>query len=298
MSSVKENEKELNMDTTVSKEQTKDKKEKKKRILRRLLGWLIFLLWTAWFWVPVTETIELDLDKVQSGSVQMVLITDLHSCYYGKDQQNLIKRIEKANPDMILFGGDIFDDKLKDDNAKLVFEQLVKKYPCYYVTGNHEFWSERVDEFKEYLRGIGVHVLAGDCETIQVGENWVDICGVDDPTEMSNKHWMEQMRSAYEKTDDSHLKVLISHRPECVEDYAKFDFDLVVAGHAHAGQFMVPFINKGLYVPNQGPFAEYVNGKYELSNGSILVISRGLARESTPLPRYFNHPEIVVIKVD
>ena len=60
---------------------------------------------------------------------------------------------------------------------------------------------------------------------------------------------------------------------------------------------MVPFINKGVYVPNQGILAEYVNGKYELNNGSVLVVSRGLARESTPLPRYFNHPEIVVIEV-
>ena len=76
---------------------------------------------------------------------------------------------------------------------------------------------------------------------------------------------------------------------------AQDDFDLILAGHAHAGQFRVPFVNRGLIAPNQGFLAKYVNGTYELSNGSIMEVSRGLARESTPLPRYFNHPEIVVI---
>jgi predicted MPP superfamily phosphohydrolase len=43
--------------------------------------------------------------------------------------------------------------------------------------------------------------------------------------------------------------------------------------------------------------AKYVNGTYELSNGSIMEVSRGLARETTPLPRFFNHPEVVLLKL-
>ena len=78
-------------------------------------------------------------------------------------------------------------------------------------------------------------------------------------------------------------------------EYAKYDFDLIMAGHAHAGQIRIPIINKGVFAPNQGYMAEYISGTYELSNGSTMVVSRGLARESTPAPRYFNHPEIVVI---
>ena len=43
--------------------------------------------------------------------------------------------------------------------------------------------------------------------------------------------------------------------------------------------------------------AEYVNGTYTLSNGSIMEVSRGLARESTIAPRFFNHPEVVIIEL-
>ena len=125
----------------------------------------------------------------------------------------------------------------------------------------------------------------------------IDICGVDDPTYMSDSAWKEQIDRAYSETDPSHVKILLSHRPERVPVYEEYDFDLILTGHAHAGQFRIPFINRGILAPDQGFMASYVNGKYELINGSVMVVSRGLARESTPLPRYFNHPELVIINI-
>ena len=227
--------------------------------------------------------------------MRVVLVTDLHSCFYGRGQHTLISMIDKEKPDIILLGGDIFDDKLSDDNAKLLLEDLVTKYPCYYVSGNHEYWSERVDEMKEYLEGIGVSVIEGECETVEINGAVMDICGVDDPTRLYRSTWIAQLENAYEQTEEDHIRILVTHRPEEVSEYEKYDYDLIVAGHAHAGQFRIPFINKGVFAPNQGYMAEYISGRYELSNGSIMVVSRGLARESTPAPRYFNHPEIVVI---
>lgn len=260
---------------------------------------LLFLIgWTLWFWVPVTERIDLDILKDSGTGVRIVLITDLHSCYYGKYQNWLIKRIDKEKPDLILLAGDIFDDKLDDKNTKILMEYLVEKYPCYYVTGNHEYWSRRADEMKEYMSSIGVHVLAGDCEKVTVNGSTLDICGVDDPDDLTEAEWTQQIDTAYAKTDESHVRILVSHRPEKVDVYEKYNFDLIVAGHAHAGQIRIPFLNRGVYAPDQGFMAEYVNGTYTLSNGSIMEVSRGLGRECTLAPRYFNHPEIVVIDLE
>ena len=269
----------------------------KKHKVRVIVYGIIFFLIIAslWSWVPVTERFSLDLVPGECTPVRIVLITDLHSCRYGNEQRSIIRRVERENPDIILLGGDIFDDKLSDENAKYFVEAMAEEYPCFYVTGNHEYWSERVPEIKEYLRDIGVTVLAGDCSSITVNEVTLDICGVDDPTRMTSTGWREQLDAAYEASDDTHVRILLSHRPEVTDVYEQYDFDLICAGHAHAGQFRIPFINRGLYAPNQGTMAEYVSGLYELSNGSIMEVSRGLARESTPAPRFFNHPEVVVI---
>ena len=270
-----------------------NKKKRKRIVFPAVL--ILFVLWTVWSWHPVTERFTLDLPEEINEGVRIVLITDLHSCFYGVGQNRLVSMIDKEKPDIVILGGDIFDDKLDDDNAKILLENLVEKYPCYYVTGNHEYWSGRVPEMKAYLDSIGVCVLEGECETIDINGNPVDVCGIDDPTPLYRSDWEEQLRAAYDATSEDHIRLLVTHRPEEVVEYAKYDFDLIMAGHAHAGQFRIPFVNRGLFAPNQGYMAEYVSGTYELSNGSTMVVSRGLARESTPAPRYFNHPEIVVI---
>ena len=70
----------------------------------------------------VTERIELELLKDSGTGVRIALITDLRSflLYYGKNQNWLIRRIDKEHPDIILIAGDIFDDILKDKNTKLL----------------------------------------------------------------------------------------------------------------------------------------------------------------------------------
>ena len=271
------------------------KKKRKPSVVVILLA-LFMLCWLI-SWIPVTEHITLDLLPAEGSGIRIALITDLHSCWYGPGQKWLLQRVDREAPDLVLLGGDFFDDVLKEDNARITAEALAGKYRCYYVTGNHEFWSGRVPEIKTYLEGLGVTVLDGKCDTVTIGDHTIDICGIDDPTDIGIGRWREQMQQAYDGTDPSHLRLLLTHRPEMVNEYVKYDYDLIMAGHAHAGQIRIPFLNKGLYAPDQGMLAEYVNGTYRLSNGSILEVSRGLARESTPGPRFFNHPELVVIDI-
>ena len=269
-------------------------KNRKSRIIFFSVLGIFAVLWLI-SWIPVTEHISFKKPSGDGNSVRLALITDLHSCYYGKNQNGLIKRIEKENPDLVLLGGDIFDDKLKDKNAEIATKRLAEKYPCYYVTGNHEYWSGRVPEIKDYLNSVGVKVLNGNCETVTVNGVTFDLCGIDDPTQLTGTVWREQIESARKACKDSHIKILLTHRPEPVYVYSQYHFDYIFSGHAHAGQIRIPFLKKGLYAPNQGFLAEYISGAYALSDGSTMVVSRGLARESTPAPRFFNHPEVVII---
>ncbi len=271
----------------------KEKKKKRFPILRTIVSLIIIVI--IWFEVPVTEEIVIGEAEDGSEPARFALVTDLHSCFYGKNQKGLLKMIEKGNVDAVLLSGDILDNKFKNDNAKIFLEQIAVKYPCYYVTGNHEIWSGEEKEFKEYLTGIGVTVLEGNYVTTQINGKTYEICGVDDPTYMSEEEWRAQLESASSGSDN--YKILLSHRPERVDYYDDYDFDLVVSGHAHGGQWINPFTGLGTLAPDQGYWPKYVDGLYTLSNGTNMVVSRGLCRERMPYPRFFNHPEIVVIEV-
>ncbi len=270
----------------------------KKKILKLLaVIAIVMIAATIWYEVPVTEHITISGEGKIGSPVRFALITDLHSCYYGKDQSQLIKMIDKAKPDAILMSGDIFDDRLGQKNARIFIEGVADRYPCFYVAGNHEFWSKKEDEMKEFLASKGVTVLEGNARNISINGNSLDICGVDDPTYMTEPEWEERLDGADKESDPGNYRILLSHRPEKVEAYKKYDFDLILCGHAHGGQWRIPFTKRGVAAPNQGLLPAYVDGLYDLDNGSEMIVSRGLARERMPYPRFFNHPEVVIIDI-
>ena len=90
--------------------------------------------------------------------------------------------------------------------------------------------------------------------------------------------------------------MLLTHRPELIDKYNEYNFDLILSGHAHGGQWRIPFILNGLIAPNQGLLPKYTGGLYKFGNNNMIV-SRGLARESTIIPRLFNRPELVIIDI-
>jgi predicted MPP superfamily phosphohydrolase len=272
------------------------KKISKKKIIFIVI--IIFLAATAWFEHPVTEHVKVSGNGKINSPFRIALITDLHSCYYGKNQSQLIKMIDKENVDVILLAGDIFDDRLSETNAKLLIEGICERYPCFYVTGNHEFWGGRQDEIKEYLAYNNVMPEDGTYSLLDIGGSTIVIAGVDDPTYMTMEEWTQQFDNTFCVEYKDNYKILMSHRPEMCDVYANYDYDLVVCGHAHGGQWRIPFTGYGVASPNQGLFPKYVDGLYKLANGADMIVSRGLCRERMPYPRFFNHPELVIIDVE
>lgn len=230
--------------------------------------------------------------------IRLALITDLHSCKYGTEQNTLLRAVEAQQPDIVLLGGDIFDDEHSYENAEITLQYLGERYPCYYVTGNHEYWSRDITTILDIVNACGITVLEGECDTIQINGQTINICGVDDPDAVSYtknaKGMIEQLNAVQEQADKDTCTILLSHRPEWIETYEHYTFDLILTGHAHGGQWRIPGILNGLYAPDQGLFPGYAGGAYPVGQGTMIV-SRGLARETTPAPRIFNRPELVII---
>lgn len=235
-----------------------------------------------------------------NGEIKLALVTDLHSCNYGKNQSKLVEKIEEYQPDAVLLGGDIFDDVLDDTNACVLVDELAEKYKIYYASGNHEWWSNRMQDMFNYLSAKGVTVLRGNSDVLKIGEDKIAVSGIDDPEvntyDSTYLNWEKQLEEAGESIVQTQFNLLLTHRPECAEKYFEYDFDLVLSGHAHGGQFRIPFIMNGFYAPNQGIFPKLAGGIYDFSDRK-LIVSRGLARESTRLPRIFNRPELVLVNL-
>ncbi len=224
--------------------------------------------------------------------VRIVHLSDLHDKQFGKNNQALIRVVNQQKPDFIVFTGDLVDQKTKDVTGSVkTLGELNEWAPVYYIPGNHEYRCEKAELIFRMLEEENVEVLNLKTQAITVNGAGIDILGMD---EMVNSIVVINKRmTEFEKS--SNFKIVLSHFPENFPNYySSYDVDLVLSGHAHGGQFNIPFIG-GLYAPGQGFFPDYYKGVHS-ENGVNLVVSRGLGNSIIPL-RIFNNPEVVVINI-
>lgn len=247
------------------------------------------------------RTYTLETEKI-SSPVRIALVTDLHSCRYGEGQSELLDAIHTQKPDVVLLGGDIFDDEIADTHTEIFLSGIAGKYPIYYVTGNHE-WRSDAEAFAAkmaILEKYSIPVLSGESVSLSLRGEMLIICGVDDPEsyllDSDALYYDARLDQVLPEAAGEHYTILLAHRPEYFESYAARDFDLALCGHAHGGQWRIPYVLNGLIAPNQGLFPKYAGGLYE-KNGTTMIVSRGLARETTWVPRIFNRPELVIVEI-
>jgi len=251
----------------------------------------------------VVTTYKVASAKLPDGfdSYRIVQLSDLQSKEFGKEQRPLIRKVDKLDPDVIVFTGDLVDQVHYDGEASLkLMEGLVKIAPVYFVRGNHEQASREYEELEERLLALGIHIMKNAHEDIPLGDGAIRLIGVDDPTynrqgdgdaDKMNAHLAEALADA----DGSYpFTLLLSHRTELFPVYAENGIDLSLTGHAHGGQIRIPF-KGGVFSPGQGMWPEWTEGMHEIGD-SAMIVNRGLGNSSFPL-RLFNQPEIVVVEL-
>ncbi len=239
------------------------------------------------------STYQIENKKVNQAFT-FLFLSDLHSSKFGENQEELLNTIKKQKPDLILFGGDIVDDRKPEKLAYLVLEECAKIAPCFYVTGNHEGYTARIDEIRNHIQSLGVEVLAGNKIDIQIRTQGISIIGVDDP--YRNKKGFERQLDKLATYVNPRFTLFLAHRPEYFKQYQNIQSDLILSGHAHGGQWRIPIFNQGVFAPGQGLLPKYTSGFYRENNATMFV-SRGLSYDSTRVPRFNNPPELIVIDV-
>ena len=271
---------------------------------RWLLAGAVLAVMACWLlWENTALTVSrysVSSDRVPEGfsGFRIVQVSDLHNASFGEDNRCLLAELEKTEPDIIVLTGDLVDSRRTDMGVALSFaEAAVKIAPCYYVAGNHEARITGLSELLDGLAEAGVTVLRNDAVTLTRDGDSLVLLGVDDPSFMADYLTGDgaavMAGSLAALTTDAYT-VLLSHRPELFDTYHQFGMDLVFSGHAHGGQFRLPFVG-GLIAPNQGLFPKYDAGMFQQGNTSM-VVSRGLGASIIPI-RIGNPPEIVVTEL-
>lgn len=280
-------------------------KNKKRIVVLTILAIILLtlIIWTAWGNTALelnTYTITSEKLPEAFNGYRIAHISDLHNAEIGKDNEKLLSMLREAEPDIIAITGDLIDSRNTNIEIALHFaKEAVKIAPCYYVTGNHEARVSEYKDLKEGLNELGVIVLEDEkVEIKQYGEKIV-LLGVDDPsfqTDYLHGDSVTVMRGNLQelKNEEYAYRVLLSHRPELFETYVESGVDLVLSGHAHGGQFRLPFVG-GLVAPNQGLFPKYETGLYTCNSTSMLV-SRGIGNSIIPF-RFNNRPEVILIEL-
>lgn len=225
-------------------------------------------------------------------------ISDLHNKQFGKDQQYILSKLKNISPNTIVITGDLIDRRKYDlDTAMSFIEGAIDIAPVYYVSGNHEAWSGRYATIVKRLKEAGVHVIDDDVVKLLTGDSSIFMFGVKDPDFLTSSYLegtdITAMKEHLEKWSSYEgFKILLSHRPELFDLYCQSNMDLIFTGHAHGGQFRIPFVG-GLFAPDQGLFPKYTSGSHS-KKSSTMYVSRGLGNSIIPI-RIFNRPEIVVV---
>ena len=244
-------------------------------------------------------TVSSDNLPSEFDGFRIVQISDLHNAEFGKDNRRLIKKIKKCEPDIIALTGDLIDSRNTDLDIAINFvKEATKIAPCYYVTGNHE---GRIDDYEAYeaeLIALGVIVIDNESVVIEKGLSSIELHGLHDLESLKGEKYGYRERGVLEKllTENTHNKdgfdVLLAHYPDFLDLYSKYEYDLVLSGHAHGGQFRLPFVG-GLYAPLQGKLPKYDAGLFSSGN-TQMIVSRGLGNSVFPF-RINNTPEVVLV---
>lgn len=244
------------------------------------------------------QTINIEGDI--KPNIKIAFLTDPQVGPYKKEGfiKLVNKKIRKANPDIILLGGDyIYDHEDQVEHLRPLGE-ITKNIPAFAVMGNHEYnvgregdlenFIDRTDKIEKLLKEINITILTNENHLIEIKGTKLNIIGIDDIWGQK-----DNLNQAINDINKNYPQILISHNPDGILEAQNTDIDIVVSGHTHGGQIRLPFIGPMVPSVHTKLGRDFYKGLFKFKD-TFLLVSAGLG-ESGPRARLFNRPEINVI---
>jgi len=277
----------------------KKRRFKKLFLLIAFLSSVISLFYYSFIFEPNNiqiERINIEIENLpeEFEGVKIVHLTDFHSKGFGEREKKTVEIIREINPDFIFITGDFVDHSTEDwDSCQKFWRELSHQHQgkIFGVLGNHEHWIKSLDisAIEKMLEESGISILNNENIKILRDNNYIYLIGVDDPD--SEK---DDLPKAIIDTEENIPKILLAHSPDIIDNLQEEKVDLILVGHTHGGQVVIPFI-KPFWVPTKNR-GKYASGLFEINN-TYLYVNRGVGLAPT-LPIRFNcPPEITVIEL-
>ena len=221
---------------------------------------------------------------------KIVHFSDLH---YGstvglKELKDTVKKINRLNPDIIVFTGDLVENNVKLSKKELnnfikELNKLKPKIETLAVIGNHDYDH---DYWNKIVPNLDWTVLDNTYKYVYNGSNEkIVFVGFDDLTE--GKPDYDNAFSFLNEQTEKLYTIVLAHEPDQVDEISDYEFNLVLSGHSHLGQVRLPLIG-ALYTPIGSK--KYFDEHYKIGNAD-LYINGGIGTSLVKL-RFFNKPSI------
>ena len=232
------------------------------------------------------ETLPCPLPRLRAelDGLRIAHLSDFHLGVPSRGSvavERAVEWVEQRQPDLTLVSGDLLSRPRGEDQLRALMPRLPN---CFAVLGNHDYNASR-DPFSQAaaVDDLGpATLLADDARTVELRGRRVQIVGVDPRSFRRRLQRPERLADP-----DADLRILLCHFPDIVDRIPEGVFDLVLAGHLHAGQICVPWPGGRLRLAHIR--WTYIRGLYRRP-AATLHLSAGLGTTFVPF-RFLARPE-------
>ncbi|MCA9010550.1 MAG: metallophosphoesterase [Planctomycetaceae bacterium] len=245
-----------------------------------------------WPWNEIL-TLEVNVKRIQTRNDQalsrrplrLIHFSDLHfiDCPGSDFYRFMVEKATELNGDAMIFTGDLIDKPELLATAVEILKPLTKIAPCFFILGNHD-WRYNYEHFRTTLSASGWKCVTGSHERIMLAERQVLFAGSELP-------WIGNPPPAV-KHAGVDVRILLSHSPDQLRFAQAHGYDLMLSGHTHGGQVVLPIIGP-VYAPSIYG-VDLAAGLFE-RRGIAVHVSRGVGAKD-PL-RWNCRPELTCLEV-
>lgn len=259
-------------------------------LLLAMLIVVVVMVVSAFKKTIITEEIILDSLPSQFDGFRILFITDIHR---RKLPTELLLQL-KGKVDAVFLGGDITEKDSPLNRLVDNMDLVTSIAPTYVVHGNHDYRAN-ISLVDNIIRGSGATLLMDQNVAIEREGGILWLTGVDFPKKGNNKSYSPLPPITRNGSDT--CRIILVHDPLWLSKRKSVPADLILAGHTHGGQVILPFIGQRHV---ESFYHNYDAGMFQWPKGdgsegfAKLFISRGFGTAHLPL-RYGSPAEMHVL---